>query len=488
MSSSLAAEAGGSVFRHAPARPPAVAANAMVATSQPLATRAGLRVLERGGNAVDAAVAAAAVLCVAEPMATGIGGDCFALVWKDGTLTGLDAAGPAALAADPDAPVATSGPASVTLPGAVAGWAALCERHGTLGLDSLLADAVDAAERGVAAGAVTAAVWAAAPAPRELGPPPRLGQRFTLPELGSTLRLIADEGAAGFYEGSVARAVAGATLLTEEELRAFRPRWVEPLRLSYRGVTVCELPAPTQGVAALAGLGLLALGEPTFAAQVECVSLGLEDALAHVRDGVDVSPLLEPERLEQRRRSAAAAVAEPAGGTVYLCAVDGDGTAVSFIQSLFDRFGSGVVAPGTGVCLHNRGACFAVGGRVEPGRRPFHTIIPGLLLRERRLLGPFGVMGAFIQAQAHVQLVSALVDDGLDPQAALDRPRFRVERDEVALEEPLWERAPEIEALGRKPILSRDRALFGGGQAIVVADDVLLGGSDARKDGYAAGF
>lgn len=460
----------------------------MVATSQPLATRAGLRALERGGNAVDAALAAAAALCVAEPMSTGIGGDCFAMIFKSGVLEGLDSAGPAPRAADIDAPVATTGPASVTLPGAVAGWAALSERHGRLGLDSVLADAIDAAEQGVAAGAVTAAAWAAAAAPAELGPPPRLGQRFTLPELAASLRRIAEEGAAGFYEGPIARSIAAATLLTDEELRDYQPCWVEPLRIDYRGVTVCELPAPTQGVAALEGLGLLAQGEPSLAAQVECVSLALADALAHVRDGADVSKLIDPAYLERRRRESARAMTEPAGSTVYLCAVDGDGTAVSFIQSIYDSFGSGVVAPGTGICLHNRGACFSVGGRVEPGRRPYHTIIPGMLLERERLLGPFGVMGAFIQAQAHVQLVAALVDDGLDPQAALDRPRFRVEGDEVALEEPLWDQSGVIEALGRRPILSRDRSLFGGGQAILTCEDVLLGGSDARKDGYVAGF
>jgi gamma-glutamyltranspeptidase/glutathione hydrolase len=181
-------------------------------------------------------------------------------------------------------------------------------------------------------------------------------------------------------------------------------------------------------------------------------------------------------------------VTEPPGGTIYLCAVDGDGMAVSFIQSLFDGFGSRVVAPGTGIVLQNRGACFAVSGAVEPGRRPYHTIIPGMLLRNGRLLGPFGVMGGFLQAQAHLQLVSALVDDGLDPQAALDRPRFRVDGPTVRLEEGLWDRAGQLEGLGLEVVQSRQPSEFGGGQAILVRGDVLVGGSDARKDGYAAGF
>jgi gamma-glutamyltranspeptidase/glutathione hydrolase len=474
-------------FRLAPARPPAVAGEAMVATSQPRATRAGLRALERGGNAVDAAVAAAAVLTVTEPMSTGVGGDAFALLWTGSDVVGLDAAGPAPRRADPDAPVAERGPTSVTVPGAVAGWAALVEQHGSLGLDTLLTDAIAAAEDGFAVGTVTAGDWADAEAPPELGPRPGVGERVRLPELGATLRRIAEDGPDAFYRGEIAHAVASSTWLDEEDLAGYAPRWVEPLALPYRGLTVHELGPPTQGIAALEGLGLLALGEPTLAAQVECVRLALEDALAHVRDGADVRGLLEAGALARRRSKTARPVAGPRGGTVYLCAADRR-RGVSFIQSLYGDFGSGVVAPGTGVVLQNRGACFAVGGRVEPGRRPYHTLIPGLLTVDRQLHGVFGVMGGFLQAQAHVQLVSALVDGGLDPQAALDRPRFRVEGGDVLLEEGLWERAGELEGLGLRPVPSGERSRFGGGQAILAAGDVLVGGSDGRKDGYAAGF
>jgi gamma-glutamyltranspeptidase/glutathione hydrolase len=485
-------------FRFAPARAPAVAANAMVATSQPLATRAGLRMLERGGNAADAALAAAAVLSVTEPMSTGIGGDAFALVWKDGQLDALDAAGPAPRRVESRA-VDDIGPRSVTVPGAVAGWAALGERHGRLGLEACLADAIGAAEHGFAVGAVTAASWADAanPAnpgpptqvPPELLPPPVRGQRVRFPELAATLRAIARDGAPALYQGPTARAICSASWLEEDDLASFEPRWVEPLLGGYRGWQVAELPPPTQGVAALEGLGLLEGLTPDLASQIACVRLALADAREHVRDGADVRGLLAPEFLERRRRDAAPAVAEPAGGTVYLCAVDGERMAVSFIQSLFNRFGSGIVAPGTGIVLQNRGACFGLhGGEVEPGRRPYHTIIPGMLLRDGALAGPFGVMGGLIQAQAHVQLVSALVDDGLDPQAALDRPRFRVEGDSVRLERGLWERAEELERLGHRVVRDEDRFAFGGGQAILVDGDTLVGGSDARKDGYAAGF
>jgi gamma-glutamyltranspeptidase/glutathione hydrolase len=460
----------------------------MVATSQPLATRAGLRMLEKGGNAADAALAAAAMLCVTEPMSTGIGGDCFAIVWGDGQVDGLDAAGPAPAAAERLEPVPERGPLSVTVPGSVAGWAALAERHGKLGLDACLADAIDAAERGFAVGAVTAAHWAVNGAPLELHIVPYVGQRVRFPELAATLRAIAADGPSAFYEGRVARAIVSATWLDEEDLASYRPSWVEPLRLTYRGHQVLELPPPTQGVAALEALGLLEGMTPDLAGRVACAKLALEDAMARVRDGADVSELLEPAYLERRRADAPVAVTEPPAGTVYLCAVDADRMAVSFIQSLYYSFGSGVVAPGTGVVLQNRGACFAVQGRVEPGKRPYHTIIPGMLLRGGKLLGPFGNMGGFIQAQAHMQLVSALVDDGLDPQAAADRPRFRVEGDQVLLEEGLWDQAEEIERLGLEPVRETDASPFGGAQIILLEGEALIGGSDPRKDGYAAGF
>jgi gamma-glutamyltranspeptidase/glutathione hydrolase len=456
----------------------------MVATSQPLATSAGLRALERGGNAADAALAAAAVLCVTEPMSTGIGGDCFAQVWRDGELVGLDSAGPAPASAVPE-PVQQTGPRSVTVPGAVAGWAAFSERFGRLGLDACLADAIDAAERGFAVAPVTAARWAALGGP--LGAPPRVGEVFVQPELGATLRRIASEGTAAFYTGAVAEAICAASWLEPDDLASFEPRWVEPLRLDYKGVEVCELPPPTQGVCALEALGLLSRSSPGLAGQIRCVQLALEDSLARVRDGADVSELITPAYLDARRASGAV-VREPAGGTVYLCAVDEDRMAVSFIQSLFDGFGSGIVAPGTGVVLQNRGACFSVGGRVEPGRRPYHTIIPGMLLRDGRLLGPFGVMGGFIQAQAHMQLVSAVVDDGLDPQASLDRPRFRVDGEVVKLEEGLWDHEPDLQRLGYKTARDIETHKFGGGQAILVSGDALVGGSDPRKDGYAGGI
>ena len=471
-------------------RPPTVAKNGIVATSQPLATRAGLRALERGGNAADAALAAAAVLAVTEPTGNGIGGDCFAIVWSEGRgADGLDSAGPAPANAEPLVPVEQEGPNSVTVPGAVAGWAALAERYGRLGLDACLADAIDAAENGFAVTPLTAAAWQRGTrVPPEYLPAPAVGQVVCFPDLAASLRRIAKEGPSAFYEGEVARAIASVTWLEEADLASFSPRWVEPLAIAYRGHTVLELPPPTQGVAALEGLGLLERSSPSLASQIRCMQLALEDALARVRDGADVSELLSPEYLDRRRADAPTAVAEPAGGTVYLCAVDSDRMAVSFIQSNYMGFGSGLCSPGTGVALQNRGAGFAVSGAVEPGRRPYHTIIPGMLLRDGVLAGPFGVMGGFLQAQAHLQLVSAIVDDGLDPQSALERPRFMVDGDIVRLEQGLWERDADLGKLGIATVRETNSGYFGGGQAILVVGDALVGGSDPRKDGYAGGL
>jgi len=467
------------------ARPPAYAARAMAATSQPLATRAALRMLEDGGNAADAALAAAAVLCVTEPMGTGLGGDAFALVWRDGEVAALDAAGPAPATADPARPPELTGPRAVTVPGAVGGWAALAERFGRLGLDTCLAPAIDVATRGFAVGARAAAEWVDPPA--GFAPAPRAGEVFCPPgELASSLRAVAQDGPRAFYTGDIARAITDASWLEPDDLLAYAPRWVRPLRVAYRGVEVIEMPPPTQGVAALEGLALLERGDPTPANQATAARLALEDALATVRDGAEVAHLLDSAHLERRLAGASPPVREPAGNTVYLCVVDSERMAVSFIQSLFLGFGAGVVAPGTGIVLHNRGAGFAVQGEVVPGARPYHTIIPGLLVRDGALLGPFGIMGGFIQAQAHLQFVSGLVDEGLDPQAALDRPRFRVDGDALAIESGLDPAAfaPTGLAVRTEP----DVRHFGGGQAILVAADGLAGGSDSRKDGVALGF
>ena len=433
-------------------RMPTIAADAMVATSHPLATRAGVRALERGGNAVDAALAAAAVLCVAEPTETGIGGDAFAMVWRDGHLYGLNGSGRSPGVLDSDR-VDAFGPRSVTVPGAVRAWADLAGRFGRLGLDEAIAPAADLAERGLACTARISDKWARAP--RAPWPSPGIGGRYSLPDLGATLRRLAEGGPEAFYSGPVAGAIASACWLSEDDLAAHESEWVEPLRLGYRGVEVCELPPNGQGAAALMALGIYEGLEPSLHSRIESMKLAFADAYAYVGDAPFPEVLLSSAHLAERRELVQpdrAARPEPSrlpvSGTTYLCVVDADRTAVSFIQSTYESFGSGVVPEGLGFALQNRGAGFVQAdghpNRLEPSKRPFHTIIPGMLLSGGDLLGPFGVMGGAMQPQAHFQVVCGLVDDALDPQAALDAPRWRVEADGLVSVEPASPRPPGV--------------------------------------------
>jgi gamma-glutamyltranspeptidase/glutathione hydrolase len=482
-------------FSLTPTRAACVSTEAMVATSQPLATLCAVDLMHAGATAVDAAICAAAVLCVTEPEATGIGGDLFAIVREpSGALHGIDAAGPAPADA-PREPPAPDGPRSVDVPGAVAGWGELSARFGRTGLERCLQPAIALAERGVAAGFNTARAWRESPrAPAAFGTPPAFGGRYRLPELAATLRGIAEHGPTYLYTGRSAEAIARDTWLSPEDLTRYRPRWVAPLTGTYRGLEVAELPPPTQGVAALEALAILGDDDAELRDQVRAVALALEDALEHVRDGAEVSHLLTEEHIQARRGQLPGLVREPAGGTVCVCAVDRDGMAVSLLQSLYEAFGSGVVAGDTGIVLNNRAAGFAVQGEVIAGTRPYHTLIPGMLTREGELVGPFGLMGAFIQAQSHVQFLCELLN-GLpthpgpgDPQAAIDRGRFRIDGRTLSLEQPLWELAGELADLGFEIRRETTRAPFGGGQAIILRDGTLFGGSDSRKDGCALGF
>jgi gamma-glutamyltranspeptidase/glutathione hydrolase len=477
-------------------RRPTILREAMVATSHPLATRAGVRAFERGGNAVDAALAGAAMLCVAEPGHTGIGGDLFAQLWWEGVLVGLNGSGRSPAELPDEAAVTEFGPTSVTVPGAVRAWADLAERFGRLGLDVAIGDAVDAAERGLAATERVALSWAAAAGRAPFAAPAR-GEIYRLPELAATLRKIAAEGPDALYEGPVAEQIAAVSWLAEADLAAHASEWVEPLRLAYRGVEVCELPPNGQGAAALIALGLLEGLPDTLHSRIEATKLALADAYGHIADASLPEFLLDPEHLAARRAlvSAERALAPepsiaPRGGTTYLCAVDGDRNAISLIQSTYEHWGSGVLAGETGILLQNRAFGFTDGpNRLEPRKRPFHTIIPGLLLRDGELWGPFGVMGGAMQAQGHVQLVHGLVDLGLDPQRALDAPRFRVEAGrDVRLEPGLAGELDALRLLGHEASVAADEHCFGVGQCVLVEGDALVGGSDGRGDGAASGL
>jgi gamma-glutamyltranspeptidase/glutathione hydrolase len=492
----------------------------MAATSHPRATDAAIAILRDGGNACDAAVAAAAVLCVCEPMSTGVGGDAFALVWRDGAVTGLNASGRAPRTADPQAleRLPLHGPMSVTVPGTVSGWVALLERHGRFGLDRCVGAAIDAAERGFAATPVISRAWAElAPAlvgdpelARCFTPAPRAGDTVTNPALGTTLRRIAEHGADGLYRGPVARAICAVSWLELEDLAGHSAEWVEPLLLDYHGVEVVELPPNGWGATALQALGI-ASGfdlEALTAAdrvhiQAEALKLAFRDSQRHIADAPLPHGYLDSGYLAERRAKIELGRARdpgpgklPSGGTVYLCVVDEDRMACSFIQSIYHGFGARVGAPGTGIALQNRGAGFTLEpghpNRLAPGKRPFHTIIPGMLLRDGELLGPFGVMGAYMQAQGHLQVVSAMVDRGLDPQQALNAPRFRCDPGPdgwgLALEPGLWDVAEDLERRGHRVGRDPDPGGFGGGQIIQCIGDRLIGGSEPRKDGYAAGW
>lgn len=492
----------------------------MAATSHPVATDAALATLREGGNACDAAVAAAAVLCVCEPMSTGVGGDAFALVWRDGALSGLNASGRAPSGIDVDAldELPVYGPAAVTVPGAISGWAALLERHGRRGLDRCLGPAIDVARHGFVVTPVIGRAWAElAPAlthDPELAstftPAPAVGTTVTNPALASTLSRIAEDGPDGFYRGAIAEAICAASRLTPEDLASHAPEWVVPLQLPYRDVDVVELPPNGWGAAALQALGIaagfdLAAGSEAdrVHVHVEAMKLAFSDAQRFIGDAPLPGGYLDPTYLDRRRAEIDMSRARhpvpgalPVGGTVYLCVVDEDGMACSFIQSLYYGFGARVGAPGTGIALHNRGAGFTVErghpNRIAPGKRPFHTIIPGMLLRDGDLLGPFGVMGGHMQAQGHLQVVSAMVDRGLDPQQALNAPRFRCDQSPggwvLSLEPGLWHVADDLERRGHWINRDRDVEGFGGGQIIVRHDDRWWGGSEPRKDGYAAGY
>jgi gamma-glutamyltranspeptidase/glutathione hydrolase len=523
-------------------RSPVLAKHGMVATSQPLAALAGLRVLMDGGNAADAAVTTAAMLNVVEPMSTGIGGDCFALIFdaSTGKVSALNGSGrsPAAFTLEEARrlglkEIPPTGALPVTVPGTVSGWAALLEQCGTMTLGECLAPAISTAEEGFPVTERISAAWHEAEpkllldseAARVYLPAPKPGQLHALPDLALTLRAIAEGGVDAFYRGAVAGKMASHVqeqggYLTTDDLAAHVSSWDVPISTAYRGVEVLEHPPNGQGLAALVALnalegfdlGTMDFFDPTrWHLMIESVRLGMVDAGRYVADPeqteVPVTALLSKSYAAERRSVIASdkALELAAPGrpehqdTVYLTVVDGQGNAVSFINSLYYGFGSGLMVPGTGICLQNRGACFTLEdghpNALEGDKRPYHTIIPAMALRDGRLWLSFGVMGGFMQPQGHVQVLSNLVDSGMDTQAALDAPRFRVDErggPSLSIESGFpTETCTELAAMGHD--VRMEPAFwsgFGGGQIIAVdaANGVLQGGSDPRKDGCAVGF
>lgn len=520
-------------YRFPSARRVSFARRGMVCSSQPLAAQAGLDILKKGGNAIDAAIATAACLTVLEPTSNGIGGDAFALIWSDGKLHGLNSSGTAPALADAEllrekyGKVPTLGWAPVNVPGIPAAWAALSERFGQLPFSELLDPAIGYAEDGYPLSPVTSTLWAESfnsykpQREEELfrpwfdtfapgGRAPLAGELVKLSDHAKTLRELADTGCESFYRGELAQAIDAWSRetggwLRAEDLAAFHPEWVEPISIDYRGYTVHELPPNGHGLVALMALGILSGFEfknrdtESFHRQLEAMKLAFADGQRYITDPLAmraaVSGLLAPEYLAQRRSLIAerALMPEPGrpdcGGTVYFCTADGDGNMVSYIQSNYMGFGSGVVVPGTGIALHNRGCNFSLDPEHEncmaAGKRPYHTIIPGFLTRNGAPVGPFGVMGGFMQPQGHVQTVMNLADFGMNPQEALDAPRWQWTGGKKIELEPDFpaQVADELLRWGHE-IKIGDPIDFGRGQVILRDDDgVLCGATEPRADG-----
>jgi gamma-glutamyltranspeptidase/glutathione hydrolase len=516
-------------------RQPILAANA-VATSQPLATQAGMATLARGGNAVDAALATAITLTVVEPCSNGLGSDLFAIVWTGTELVGLNASGRAPAGWSPQRFAGRSamperGWDTVTIPGAVGGWHALSARYGKLPFGDLFEPAIRYARDGFAVSPVVAEKWALAvpQMPSGLGwqahflprgRAPEIGERFSSEPLAASLRKIADTDGDAFYRGElaaamVAHAQASGGVHTLADFATHTFDWVTPLAKDYRDVTVHQIPPNGQGIAALMALGMLEafdLGaHPPDSAlaqhlQIEAMKLAFADAYRYVSDPktmrVSCEALLDRGYLASRAKLIDPSRAQdfgpgepPQGGTVYLCAADRSGMMVSLIQSNYMGFGSGVVVPGTGISLQNRGAGFTLApghaNEVAPGKRPYHTIIPGFITQNGAPLAAFGVMGGPIQPPGHVQSVVRMVDYAMNPQAALDAPRWKVNAGRsIDLEASA---APELRAgllaLGHVMQSVPDSYMdFGAGQCIMKDDGGYIAASDARRDGQASGF
>lgn len=513
------------------ARSPVCAAN-VVASSQPLATQAGLDALRRGGNAVDAALAAAITLTVVEPNNNGLGSDAFCILWDGARLAGLNASGraPRGWIRDRFAGrrhMPRLGWDAVTVPGAVSAWAELSGRYGRLQFAELFQAAIHYAAHGFQVGPKSAYYWRLAGPERarfpefarHFLPPPAPGALVRRPDLAASLTAIAQSGGESFYRGELARRMADAAAaeggaLTLEDLAAHQAEWVSPIPQRYRDVVLHEIPPNGQGLAAQIALGVLRHRDVAAVDSAESVHLELEAMKLAIRaafdhladaDAMRVAPeaLLEPGMLERlaggigHRAAAVPPAPLPVGAdTVYLAAADDRGMMVSFIQSNYESFGSGIVIPGTGIAMQNRGAGFSLDPEhpncVAPGKRPFHTIIPGFVTDSATGLPllAFGVMGGHMQHQGHVQMVRRIFDHGQNPQAASDAPRWHVYPDFSVGLEPGFspDVARELAARGHRVRFEPQEHVFGGAQLVLRTPDGYVAGSDHRKEGHAGGF
>ena len=518
------------------ARSTAYGRRGMVATSQPFAAEAGFEILKKGGNAVDAAIATAAYLTVCEPTSNGIGGDAFATVWFNGKLHGLNSSGPSPkgisipiLKKAGYKQIPQFGWAPVNIPGIPAAWASLSEKFGKLPFEKLLEPAIRYAEEGFPVTPTVGKFWRKAYelykrnltdekfkywfdtfAPE--GRAPRIGEMFTLRDHAKTLKIIAETKSEAFYRGELAEKIDDFSRKTggyirKEDLEKYHAEWVKPISINYRGYDVCEIPPNGQGITALIALNILKGFEfneknsvDTYHKQMEAVKLAFEDTLRYVTDRnkmtIKIEDLLSDAYADEKRKriKETAFMPEfsknPKGGTVYLATADGYGNMVSYIQSNYMDFGSGLVVPGTGIALHNRGKNFSFdpnhANALEPEKKPYHTIIPGFLMKNGKAVGPFGIMGAFMQPQAHVQVLMNCIDFNLNPQAALDAPRWMWnEEKNISIEHAFPQYlAKALYDKGHKISYALDETDFGRGQIIWRDENgVLSGGTDWRTDG-----
>lgn len=511
--------------------------NGMVASSQPLASQAGLQILKNGGNAIDAAIATAATLTVVEPTANGIGGDAFALFWSEGKLHGINGSGPAPSSITIEAvrdqgheEMPKVGWIPVTVPGVPGTWTELSEKFGKLPLIEVLKPAIHFAEEGFPVSPVIGnswqhsyeyykkqegdqfKYWLKTFAPT--GRPPKIGEIFRSRDHANTLKKIGSSNSKAFYEGELAEKIASFSkeyggYLRKKDLSNFTPEWVDPVSINYKGYNVWELPPNGQGIIALIALNILKDFDfehkdsvETYHKQTEALKLAFADGKEYITDPehMEVKPeelLSDSYAAERRKLIEEEAInpypgSPPKGDTVYLAAADGDGNMISYIQSNYMGFGSGLVVPNTGISLQNRGNLFSLdhseANSLAPGKRSYHTIIPGFLTREKKPIGPFGVMGGYMQPQGHLQVIMNSIDFDLNPQAALDAPRWRWREGKTVYVEHGFPQyiAKKLARRGHDIQYSLHSGGFGKGQIIWREDGSLVGGSEPRTDGQIA--
>ncbi|MFO8069690.1 MAG: gamma-glutamyltransferase family protein [Alkalibacterium sp.] len=513
--------------------------NGMVATSHPIAAQVGRDILKAGGNAIDAAVATAATLTVVEPGSNGIGGDSFSIIWKDNEMFGLNASGPSPKGLEPaayldkSAPFPTYGLKPVTVPGVPAGWAELITKHGNLSLAEVLEPAAKIAEEGVVISDTVHHAfkrsytrfnkekeqfpelnsWFDVFAPK--GRVPNVAEVWSSKGHARTLRLIGATNGSSFYKGEIAEAVVSFSkefkgYLDKEDLAGYQPEWVTPVKVNYKGFDVWEMPPNGQGVVALMALNILNNVElngkdspETIHKQIEAIKLAFSDGQLTIADSnhmkMNVSDLLSETYAKERAKliTDEAISAQPGlqddSGTVYLATADNEGNMVSYIQSNYMGFGSGAVVPGYGISLNNRALGFNLQeGHVNalaPGKRPFNTIIPGFLTKDNQAVGPFGVMGGHMQPQGHLQVLQSMIDFRMNPQDALDAPRWQWIKGNKVIVEPAMPLflIDELKRMGHAVEVELVKGHFGRGQIILkTSENTYVGATEPRTDGMVA--